>query len=119
MLNRCLQFFTDPIAYVAAARQKIAPGGMLILTGLQFFREPRAKARQVAIARQFYRDRYDFELFLRPTKGYLDFADRARLQAAGVDLRPYPQLWLANLRSMIDATLPSHHYGVRRLERDG
>ena len=119
ILNRCLQFFTDPIAYVVEAKQRVAPGGMLILTGLQFFQDARAKARRVADSQQLYRDRYDFELFLRPAKGYLDFSDKARLQAQGVEWKPYPQLWLANLRSMIDKTLPSHYYGVCRLECGG
>jgi 2-polyprenyl-3-methyl-5-hydroxy-6-metoxy-1,4-benzoquinol methylase len=112
IVNRCLQFFTDPIAYVGTARQQLAPGGLLILTGLQFFRDPRAKARGVAALRQAYLERYGFELFLKPTKGYLDFVDKQRLREQGVRLRPYPQLWLANIRSMISTTLPRHYYGV-------
>jgi 2-polyprenyl-3-methyl-5-hydroxy-6-metoxy-1,4-benzoquinol methylase len=112
ILNRCLQFFTDPLAYVSIAKQQVASGGMLILTGLQFFRDPGAKARGVAALRRAFLERYGFELFLRPTKGYLDFIDKQRLQAQAIMLRPYPQLWLANLRSMISRTLPSHCYGV-------
>jgi 2-polyprenyl-3-methyl-5-hydroxy-6-metoxy-1,4-benzoquinol methylase len=112
IVNRCLQFFTDPIAYVGIARQQLAPGGLLVLTGLQFFQDARAKARDVAALRRTYQERYGLELFLKPTKGYLDFGDKRRLQAQGVRLRPYPQLWPANVRSMLNRALPRHCYGV-------
>jgi 2-polyprenyl-3-methyl-5-hydroxy-6-metoxy-1,4-benzoquinol methylase len=112
IVNRCLQFFTDPIGYVGIARRQLAPGGLLILTGLQLFQDARAKARDVAALRAAYQERYSLEVFLRPTKGYLDFADGQRLRAEGVRLRPYPQLWLANVRSTISKTLPRHCYGV-------
>jgi 2-polyprenyl-3-methyl-5-hydroxy-6-metoxy-1,4-benzoquinol methylase len=112
ILNRCLAFFTDPVAYVARARDRLAPGGVLIATGLQFFRAPGVKAREVAATQKHYRDRHGFDLFLRPTRGYLDFADRDRLRAGGMALRAYPQLWRANLKSMLRPALPRHLYGV-------
>jgi SAM-dependent methyltransferase len=112
IVNRCLQFFTDPAGFVAAAKEKVGDGGLLVLTGLQFFRDPAAKAREVERLRRHYRDSYDFVLFLRPTKGYLDGHDRAALRGLGVKLRPYPTLLPANLRSWIVRTRPSHAFGV-------
>ncbi len=112
VVNRCLAFFPDPAAYLTAVRRLLSPDGMLILTGLQFFQDSSVKARRVAAQRQVYRECYGFELFLKPTKGHLDFDDRRRLQAQGVTLKPYPQLWLANIKSMFRRTLPRHMYGV-------
>ena len=111
VLNRCLQFFTDPIAYVAGVKQLLSPGGMLIITGLQFFQDASVKAPNVAAQRRSVRERYGFELFLKPTKGYLDFDDKQRLQAQRVTLKPYPQLWLTNIKSIFNRTLPRHMYG--------
>ena len=117
VLNRCLAFFPDPVACVSSARGLLSSIGLLAITGLQFFRDPRFKARDVAALRQSYRERYGFELFLKPTKAYLDFADKARLQAHGLKLKPYTQLWLANVKSILNKTLPRHYYGVAaRLE---
>jgi len=112
ILNRCLQFFADPPACIEAARPMLASGGMLIATGLQFFRDTRVKARQVEATRKRYRDRFDFELFLRPTKAYLDFGDLRQLRTSGLTLKQYPQLWRANLKSMLRPALPRHLYGV-------
>lgn len=112
VLNRCLAFAGDPQGFVAGARQLVTPGGLLVLTGLEIFRDPRAKARYVESLRRRHRDRHSSELFLAPTKGYLDFGDRARLAAMGLSLRPYPQLWAANLKALLRPSLPRHYYGV-------
>jgi 2-polyprenyl-3-methyl-5-hydroxy-6-metoxy-1,4-benzoquinol methylase len=112
VLNRCLQFFPDPLTCVRAACQMLSPGGRLIATGLQFYQDPSHKARQVAETRQSYQERYGFELFLRPTKAYLDFDDMKDLEAAGLALKPYPQLRLANLKAAFKRAQPRHLYGV-------
>ena len=114
ILNRGLQFFPDPLAYLASVQHKVAQGGCLIVTGLQFFRDARAKAQQVAQAHRYYQDRYRRDLFLRPTKGYLDFSDRRKVQAAGLTLNRYPQLWRADLKAWLKPTAPLHRYGLWR-----
>jgi 2-polyprenyl-3-methyl-5-hydroxy-6-metoxy-1,4-benzoquinol methylase len=114
ILNRGLQFFPDPLAYVISVQQKVAQGGLLIITGLPFFRDARIKARQVDEARQSYQDRYGRDLFLRPTQGYLDFSDRQKLQTAGLTLKRYPQLWRAELKAWLKFTAPVYRYGIWR-----
>ena len=119
ILNRCVQFFADPAALLRTTRARLAPEGQLIITGLQFFRDPHPKARAVAQAQQVYRARTGFDLFLKPTKGYLDFEDRRRFQADGVQLRAYPQLWPANWKARFRPARPRHEYGVWRAESHG
>ncbi len=112
ILNRCLQFFPDPAAYMEEARQRVAPSGQLIVTGMQFFRDTRLKRDSVAAFRSKLKCAgLDF---LRPTKGYLDFDDYACLRTLGLKVRPYARLWLANLRARLRPTLPFHAYGVWR-----
>jgi SAM-dependent methyltransferase len=112
ILNRCLQFMPDPPAYVSSARRLLAPGGRMIVTGVQCFREPSAKARAVAAMQADHRRRHGFELFLRPAKGYLDRADLGALRAAGLSFHSYPQLWPANLKALLNPRLPLHYYGL-------
>ncbi|HSN76951.1 MAG TPA: class I SAM-dependent methyltransferase [Anaerolineae bacterium] len=114
VLNRCVQFFPQPAAYVAQAKAQLAPGGLLILTGLEIYRDPRAKAARVARMLHSHRQRYGSDLFLRPTKGYLDFADKAQLEAQGVQIKPPWQLLPANLKALLWPALPRHCYGVYR-----
>ena len=112
ILNRCLQFFPQPAGYVAMVKAKLAPGGLLIVTGMELFRDPRVKAARVADMLHAHRQRYGFELFLTPTKGYLDFADKAQLQAQGVQVKSYRPLLPANVKAMLRPTLPYHTYGA-------
>ena len=112
ILNRCLQFFPQPAGYVAMAKAKLAPGGLLIVTGMELFRDPHVKAARVADMLHVHRQRYGFELFLAPTKGYLDFEDKAQLQAQGMEVKIYRPLLPANAKAMLWPTLPYHAYGV-------
>ncbi len=114
VLNRCVQFFPQPAAAVAQAKALLAPGGLLILTGLELYRDPRAKAARVAHLLHSHRHRYDFELFLRPTKGYLDLADKTQMEAQGVQIKPYWPLLPANLKALLRPDLPRHCYGIYR-----
>jgi SAM-dependent methyltransferase len=116
ILNRCLQFAPDPMAFAALAQTLVAPGGMLILTGLQLFFNAHVKAEQVKRYTREHRDQYGFDLFLRPTKGYLDWQDKNNMEQAGIVLRPYPQLRIANMKAWWRRTLPRHFYGFWRFE---
>lgn len=112
VINRCLAFFPDPAAYLDRVKPLVARGGQLVVTGLMFYWWPRAKARLVADERRRHRQQYGFELFLFPTRGYLDRDDEARLRARGLALLPYRELWKANLNALVRRNRPRHMYGV-------
>lgn len=114
ILNRCLQFAPDVAEMVAQARARLSVGGILLITGLQLFADAAPKAQQVAAYRQTHHQQFGFELFLKPTKGYLDWQDKHTLQTLGVQLRPYSRLWLANLKSYLKPALPRHFHGIAK-----
>jgi SAM-dependent methyltransferase len=116
ILNRCLAFFGDPLAQVMEAKKMLAPGGLLIITGLQFFADPAAHRRHLKEERRLFKERYGRDLLLRPAKGYLDLVDAKKLQAAGVSLRIYRGLPLAHLRAFFNKKAPRHTYGLLRAE---
>lgn len=113
VLNRCLQFFADPVAYLELARERVADGGLLIATGLDFHRDPRRKRRRIEALRADHRHRYGRDFFLHPTRGHLDFDDLGRLRAAGLEIRPMPRLWRANLLARVLVHRPRFCYGSR------
>lgn len=112
VLNRCIQFFEDPAAMVTAAAALVAPGGLLVATGLEVFTDPTARRRQVEAMLERHR-RQGLEPFV-PFKGYLDSQDRCKLHAAELELRPYPQLRMriARLRSLLVRGRGRQYYGV-------
>lgn len=115
IMNHGLHFFPDPVAQVARAMRTVAEGGLFLAIGLRFWRDPRRRQREVAAMIRAFRRRYDSEMLLRPAPGYLDMEDRRRMEALGVELRPYPHARLANVLSRWRATHPWRGYGVARL----
>ena len=114
VLNRCLQFSTDPQAMALDAAERVATGGLLVITGMEIFADPSERRRGVEATLGRLR-RAGAEPFV-PVKGFLDLDDRRRLLAAGVELLPYPQLRMraARLHAWLRATRGQPCYGILR-----
>jgi SAM-dependent methyltransferase len=114
VLNRCVQFFVDPPAMAAGAAERVADGGILVMTGLEVFADPRVRQRGLEALDERLR-RHGLEPFV-PIKGYLDRADEAGFRSLGIELRRYPQtrMRLAVLRSLLDRRRGRPCYGVWR-----
>jgi 2-polyprenyl-3-methyl-5-hydroxy-6-metoxy-1,4-benzoquinol methylase len=112
VVNRCLQFFEDPIEYFGSLKGKISQNGMIILTGLQFFKNPQQKRKLLEKIKSDFKQKHDFNFMLVPFKGYLDFEDKQKLSSQNVDLQAYPKLRLSNLKSFIKPLLPRHYFGA-------
>jgi 2-polyprenyl-3-methyl-5-hydroxy-6-metoxy-1,4-benzoquinol methylase len=115
VINHGLHFFPDPVGYVEQVRRLVAPGGLLILIGLTFFRDPTNRRAQVKnLVEQSEKD-FGHSLFIKPTRGYMDFADKAKLQAMGIRLYQHRQLWKANLKGRLITGAPAYFYGVEQV----
>lgn len=110
ILNRCLQFFTNPLAAVAQSQARLAAGGILLLAGLAFMRDTAAAAQRAADFRAHLQAQGI--TYFKRFKGYLDFGDYAALQEAGVRLRWQGRLLPANLKSWLQASRPRYYYGL-------
>ncbi len=118
VLNRCLSFFPDPGGFVP--RRMVSPDGILLVTGLQIFSDPSAQIQNIEGQRTDFRRRFGRDLFLRPAKGYLDMKDKRLLEAAGLVLKSYRALWMANLKARFRPAAPRHYFGLAeaRLNED-
>jgi len=112
VLNRCVQFAVDPPAMVSQAIERVADGGILIITGMEIFIDPVVRQRGVEALAERLRQ-HCIEPFV-PIKGYLERSDEERFRSLGVELRPYPQLRmrLARLASRLDRRRGKPCYGV-------
>lgn len=113
IMNHGLHFFPDPLAQVKQLMAKVAPGGLLVLLGLLFYRDPRRRRRQVEQANEEHLARYGQPRLFRPAPGYLDFDDRTALEALGVVLRPADRFRLVNVLSRLLPALPWRGYGFK------
>jgi 2-polyprenyl-3-methyl-5-hydroxy-6-metoxy-1,4-benzoquinol methylase len=113
VLNRCTHFFEEPLAFTRQAMQRLAPGGLLIVIGLPFYRDASAKVQQMARLRAKFQQ-YGTDQF-KPMRGFLDMQDWKQLRTLGVELRPYRQLWRGNLKARwLSRYKPFYAYGLWR-----
>ena len=115
VINHGLAFFSDPHAQLREVLSRVRAGGTLVVLGLKFFRRPAQRADRVRQMRADFAARFATELFLQPTRGLLDVADRRRLEKAGLCIRPYSCMRLQNIRSLLDGRRPYHCYGIMRV----
>ncbi len=85
----------------------------MIVTGLVTFRNVGRVLERIDAEREAFRERFGFDLFLDPAKGYLEVSDLDALRTAGCSVRDDPYRRLANLRTMVDSSRPRYHYAFR------
>lgn len=111
ILNRCLHFFENPAEFAWRARRRVAPGGLLLMTGLPVYRNIELKVEQMRRLR--VKLQHHGTDYFKPVRGYLDGEDRAQLSQLGVELHAYRQLWRSNLKARwLDRQKPYYLYGV-------
>jgi 2-polyprenyl-3-methyl-5-hydroxy-6-metoxy-1,4-benzoquinol methylase len=115
IFNRGIQFEEKPAIKVNTLINKLRPDGILIITGIDFYRDPRKRARDITNLVEDYRKKYNFNLFIRPTKGYIDRADIRDMKTFGMQLHRYPGMWGSHLRSILSRVQLIPFYGVVNL----
>jgi 2-polyprenyl-3-methyl-5-hydroxy-6-metoxy-1,4-benzoquinol methylase len=111
VINHGLHFFSDPVDYVQGVKKLLKPNGLLILLNLTFYRNPAQRILQVEKLTSDFMEAYGMPIFLKPTRGYMDFEDKHQLQKQGITLRLYRHLWRANLKARIRKTASAYYYG--------
>lgn len=112
IINHGLHLFPDPVSYVEQARTRLKPGGKLILLNLTFFRDPSQRKAQFTTVSETFQQKYGVPMLLKPSRGYMDFDDKAKLEAAGIKLHTYSGRRKANLKASLIKTAPAYFYGT-------
>ena len=110
IFNRCMQYFIDPQASLQQARFLLVPGGLLLCTGLQFLRDPSQRAAELDATRRELA--HEGIVYFKSMRGYLDFDDRRRMHAWGLQMRTPWQLMPANMKATARPTWPWYAYGT-------
>ena len=114
IFNHGLGTFIDPVQTVTESTALLAPGGMMIATGMTVFKDTsRIEAHFKAVRREF-EEATGRDLFFKPTKGYLDLFDLKNLCSVGMAITKDRRLWRPNLRAMLYPSRPRFMYGVFR-----
>lgn len=112
ILNHCLQFFPDPIAYIEQCIQKLNKEGKLFIIGSPIYHASVKKASQIQKQKIYYKENYNFDLFFQAGKGYLDSSDLREMIKSGVQFHSYPGSWLKNLVAEINPSRAKYLFGT-------
>ncbi len=112
IVNHCLAYMEYPASFVSELQTLLSENGKIILLGLAVFKDSSRKANETEQFKHHYKEKYGFNIFLRPTKGYLDSQDQVQLQHLGFKFFKYPDYKLRNLLCAIVSTKPKYLYGV-------
>ncbi|MFK7933171.1 MAG: class I SAM-dependent methyltransferase [Saprospiraceae bacterium] len=112
IINRGIAFLTDPLQTIQTLIGMLNESGMLIITGVKIFQNPKIVEKIFQNHIRHFKEKYNFELLFRPTKGFLTKKDQQEIQKMDVSFHPYPKKRLHNLRSMLIPTKPYFCYGL-------
>lgn len=112
IVNHGLHLFPDPVKYVQQVQRLIRPGGVVILLNLIFHRDPHQRIQQLKTQSAQFEAAQHMPYLMKPSRGYLDFVDRAQFQAIGFTIRHYPVMWRAWLKAQVRRTAPLYSYSI-------
>ncbi len=110
--QRCMGYMVDVQRSLEQMKGLLAPGGTIILTGLNIFRNPSSIRKHFAQSALRFTEQYGLPFFFKNVKGYLDIDDQRTLEHCGVQLLPYPQLKWKNFISGPFKRKPLYYYGI-------
>jgi len=112
VVNHCLAYMQDPLQFISQLQPLLSDNGKIILMGICLFKNPDRKKKATRQFKQYYREKFGFDIFLRETKGYLDFSDQVQLESLGFAFYEYSDYQLRNILSSFVSTKPKYLYGI-------
>lgn len=112
VFNRCLQFAPNPFLIFQKATKLLNKKGKILVTGISVFKNSKLKIKEIEKFKEKYKREWDFEIFLKPTKGFFDFEDKNQFEKIGLKFEKYPQLFKQNLKANVLRNLPKHYFGI-------
>jgi SAM-dependent methyltransferase len=89
VINRGLSFFQDPLGLLRELKAKLNPGGILLATGLFFFRKLNKRMKFLESLKESYKSETGTELFLTQTSASLDWHDLKAFREGEWHLQAY------------------------------
>ncbi len=112
VVNRCLNYFTDIRQTLRDLKSLLNPGGILILTGLSYVKNPARIIEHLNSFEKEFEERYHVPFRLNAYRGFLDRNDIDLIQAEGVHLKKYPELRFKTFLATLFPGKTKYYYGI-------
>lgn len=75
IFNHCLQFYTNPVKLVEQYKALLNKGGIMLILGNTFFKNYGTKENTVTQTRNYFKEKYQFDIQFYPSKGFFNYED--------------------------------------------
>ncbi|MEO1435895.1 MAG: methyltransferase domain-containing protein [Bacteroidota bacterium] len=116
IFNRNLAFFEDPMQALQNILPKVKPGGLVLLSGLTFFRKEKKATENFQRKLKAATEKFKIKLDYQPMKGILDTQDKHTFEALGGRFTPYPPVWKNQWLPLLLPNRATYGFGV--IKRD-
>ena len=89
VVNRCLAYWPDPMNKLKQLIALLAPGGKIIITGLNLLLNEELFKSKFEQLNKTYTKQYHQPMLFNETKGYLNLQDGKNIESLGFQLSPY------------------------------
>lgn len=118
VINRCYPYFEAPEKTIAFLKTLLSDNGIIIITGLNSFKNPSRIIEQMKTSDDAFKSKYGKSLYICNFKGYTDASDLEQLRKNGFRLKLYPQLLFKSLLSILLTNKPAYWYAVYKNNRN-
>ncbi|MEM6725360.1 MAG: hypothetical protein AAF598_15070, partial [Bacteroidota bacterium] len=116
IFNRNLNFFEDPVSALNNMLPKVKSGGLILLTGLAFYRKEKKAKNNFQRKLQEASRKFNIKLDYQPIKGILDTQDKRAFEALGGQLKPYSPAWKNKWLPLLLPHRASYGFGLIKVE---
>lgn len=113
--DRCMAYFVDIPRSVEQMKTLLAPGGTLLLTGLNVYSDTSVIDAHFKGSDARFREAYGLPYLFKPVKGYLAPSDARGLALLGIEIRSYGTFRLRNMLAFLRPSAPRYLYGIHRV----
>lgn len=104
ILNHFLQFVSSPHEIVFAYKQLLRPGGIMLLTGLDFYHDTEPRIKKTRDLREACFKKHGFDLQFYPCKGFFDKEDFKKFRQNDFTFHTYQFSLLSRTKRLINGT---------------
>ena len=112
IINRGVGYLENPVKTVLELIDKLRSGGILLITGLNVYKDDKIPQQKIADFIAYNDKKYNFPIFFTQSKGYLDANDIKNLKKLGIKLYPHSNKIIQKIKIAFSPKRPYICYGL-------
>lgn len=118
VVNRCLNYFTEPELIVERLKKLLNRGGTILILGLTYVRDIQSIKVGLKEVGKAFEAKYKVPFMFKEFRGYLLKSDLETLKKSGVHIRLHKELRLQSWSGRLIAKQPIYYFGIFKMNEN-